>query len=353
MYSEGELAMSKRQAKFWPPLFPSRTFSRRPPTKVYRFLRDVLDDEGMRDRDKRREMICFVHIEKAAGTTLHQVFQANDPGYVVLTPFFWPVEPRDVLTAEEARAMFRLLPFCNGFGGHSTRSYLGYQRALERPVRYVTFLREPVSRTVAHINHQRTRMSIDWTVDDFLREPRLRNLMTRKICGYEDLDEAKRALTEDFAFVGLTEKFDASLVIMKAALGRSGMNLCYEKANTSEDPAYAAFGELSTARVRDLIAEQNPLDMALYDYAVRELWPRNVQACEIDVEAEAARLAEENRGFQLPRWKRYAARGYHWLVTRNIEASLRWRHHPNMDPIDGFRARTMARIHEAVDRWRR
>lgn len=323
---------------------------------MYRFFappKVVLDDDGMCDHRKRREMVCFVHIEKAAGTTLHRVFQANDPSYVVTTPFFWPAEPECVLTAAEVRAMFRLLPFCSGFGGHSTRSYLGYQRVLGRPVRYVTFLREPISRAIAHINHQRSRMGIEWKLDDFLRERRLRNLMTRKVCGHEDLDEAKRTLSEDFSLVGLTEKFDASLVIMKQLLGWQEMSLCYQEQNASKDPDYLTRGELSTSRARDLVAAANELDVALYDFAVRELWPRQIQRCAVDIDTEVARLRAGNSQFRFPRWKHYVARGYHWGVTRNIEAALRWRHHPDMDPIDGFRARTVARLSETISRWRR
>jgi hypothetical protein len=74
-----------------------------------------------------------------------------------MTPWYLRANARgNELSFEEVLMLFRLLPHTRGFGGHTTRSYLGYERAAGRPIRYVTFVRDPVKRYLSHFNHQRS-----------------------------------------------------------------------------------------------------------------------------------------------------------------------------------------------------
>ena len=115
-------------------------------------------------------MLCFIHIERAGGTTLHYVLRNNDPlRYLTLTPWFYEAnEPGNWLTADELQWLRRLLPHTRGIGGHPPRSFLDYEAAVGEPLQYFTFLRDPVKRWTSHYNYQREVMGVPWTAEAFL-----------------------------------------------------------------------------------------------------------------------------------------------------------------------------------------
>jgi hypothetical protein len=132
-----------------------------------------------------------------------------------------------------------------------------------------------------------------------LRLPQLSNLATRFLCGDPSpmnelppnaLDNAKANLCE-FAFVGLQERFDESVVLLQRMLGLD--LIPYMDRHTSiERPAVEEISE----RERALIAEHNRLDAELYAFA-RELFDQAVASTHEGLEADAERLRalSENR----------------------------------------------------------
>jgi len=82
-------------------------------------------------------------------------------------------------------------------------------------------------------------------------------------CTAEMLEEAKRNLEERFSLVGLTERFDESLVVAKRVLGWK-KPLFYLPAKVA--PKRGLSEEVSD-RVMGLIREHNDLDIQLYEYA--------------------------------------------------------------------------------------
>ena len=106
-------------------------------------------------------MFCFIHIERAGGTTLHYIFRNNFLRYLTLTPWsYWANKGENVFSKHEAKWLFRLLPFTPGFGGHTTRCYLDYEEVVGA-LNYITFLRDPIRRYKSHYNYQRKVMNIN------------------------------------------------------------------------------------------------------------------------------------------------------------------------------------------------
>jgi len=272
---------------------------------------------GPRDREP---LLCFVHIERAGGTTLHHLLRSNSLSAVTLTPwYYWPNEAHAVFEAAEARAFFRLVPGVRVFGGHTTRTWLGYEQALGRPLRYLTFLREPRARYLSHYRYQKHVMGVPWTLETFLAEPRFRDFMTSRIAGVADVEAAKRRLAEDFAFVGLTERFDESLVLMARALELEGFDLRYERRNAVEsgDCAEGLAGHAGA------IAESNRLDLELYRFAAEELFPAQVHRLGGDPAAAANALAAACQGYRFPRWRLLAAGLFRHGYYRHVERLAR------------------------------
>ncbi|MHB0960791.1 MAG: hypothetical protein ACYC0X_32910 [Pirellulaceae bacterium] len=98
-------------------------------------------------------MICFVHIEKAARSTLHHILLHNYLHDFLATPHCWSNEEASELKANELKSIIMICPCIQVFGGHSTRHYLDYENALGKRIDYITFLREPYARYVSHYLH--------------------------------------------------------------------------------------------------------------------------------------------------------------------------------------------------------
>jgi hypothetical protein len=266
-------------------------------------------------------MICFIHIEKASGSTLHHIFRNNFLSYISTTPFkVWTNEPQNALKQEEMALLCgKWLGHTKGIGGHNTRCFLEYEAVVSGEVQYVTFLREPISRYISHYNHQKFVKGLDWTKDSFFEEARFSNFMTKKIAGKEDVDLAKRYLSEKFAFIGLTEHFNESLLLMKDALHMPQFDIRYQKKN--ETPAKMVketFDEDMLSKVR----ERNLLDIELYRYAREEIYPRYLDRYQTDLAKDLQVFEAENQGFSYPTGKRVASIAYRYLVYRNLEYAL-------------------------------
>jgi hypothetical protein len=226
--------------------------------------------------------VIFLHIGKTAGTSLRKVLHRQFRSAEILrveTPWRNPTRLRREETLEyfaglpeERRARARLIE------GHII---FGLHRSVPRPSTYITLLRNPVSLTISqysfvlrrprHWLHERV-VSEHLSLEDYVRSGialETDNSQTRALsgdtsagfgeCTREMLETAKANLEERFSVVGLTERFDESLIGLKRAFGWS--NVCYVRANVSprKDPV--------PPETRAAIEEQNVLDLELYRWA--------------------------------------------------------------------------------------
>jgi hypothetical protein len=222
--------------------------------------------------------VIFLHIGKTAGTTMRQVLRRNFRSSDIMVvrvrgrPREETLERFGVLP-EEVRARPRLIM------GHTV---FGLHELVPRPSTYISMIRGPrslvvsqyrfVLRTPGHRHHQLVT-SARMSIEEYIRSGismEMDNSQTRAIagdratpygeCSDEMLERAKRNVEEDFAVVGLTERFDESLILLQKAFGWS--RLQYVRANVSpnRDPV-----EL-TESVLSLIDEHNRLDNELYRF---------------------------------------------------------------------------------------
>lgn len=223
------------------------------------------------------QSVLFLHIPKAAGTTLHRIIDRQyDPERI------HTLDGQDTHGAIEA---FKKLPpavreqiAC--LKGHMP---FGLHAYLPQPCTYITLLRDPVERIASHYyyvlrrpNHylhdqvaSRGLSLRDYALSALSDE--LINGQTRLVAGIDGDDDtmlaaARRNLETWFAVVGVVERFDESLLLMKRRLG--WRQPYYERANVTE-------GRPTTHHIPSdavqAIREVNRLDMQLYDHAVRLL----------------------------------------------------------------------------------
>ncbi len=273
---------------------------------------------------KDQSFLCFIHIERAGGTTLHHILRNNFPSFLTLPPSLWTNEPDATFTSEELHTFLRLLPFTRGIGGHTTRVSAGYETAASAPIAYFTYLRPPLERYVSHFRYQVARMDIPWSFEAFLAEPRFANFMTTRIAGRPDIELAKRLLRERFAFVGLTDRFDESLLLMRRALGLADFDIRYERQNAAPASGPAASGAepLDDPAILSQVKEQNKLDLALYEFARTTLYPEYIRQYGSALSGDLERFRAENRGFRFSRRKQYVWSAYRKLVYEPLSTAV-------------------------------
>jgi hypothetical protein len=234
--------------------------------------------------DRADPTLIFLHIGKTAGSTLRQVLQRQFPRSQVLT-----VRARR-RPREETLADFAQLPVDERMRprlimGHTV---FGLHRSIPRPSTYLTMMRHPlrlalsqyafVLRTPGHRHHELVQ---GMSLEEYIRSGialEMDNSQTRAIagdvgtpfagCGPDMLETAIRNLTDHFAFVGLTERFDESLLMLRATFG--WRNVFYVSANV------ARARPQPTGAERELIEAHNQLDLQLYEW-VAERFDEAVQ----------------------------------------------------------------------------
>jgi len=229
-------------------------------------------------RNTVEQTIIFLHIPKTAGTTLHRIIERHYPQERIFSlGAIAQKSIREFKTLNPARrARIRVLKGHMGFGLHEF---------IPGPSAYFTLLREPIERVISfyyfvHRNHEHYLYDFVQSDDIGLKEftenratPMIDNGQTRMLsgvwlevgfgeCTREMLNQAKRNLRESFAVVGLMEKFDETLLLLKQAF--DWKNLFYTKQNVTTDRPQKDDLPPDTL---DALSNVNRLDIELYRYA--------------------------------------------------------------------------------------
>jgi hypothetical protein len=116
-------------------------------------------------------------------------------------------------------------------------------------------------------------MRKDLSFDDWLNDRVSHNFQTRQIAGVEDLDAAIALLENKFVHVGLVEQFDESLLLLRRKVGDPRLGIRYQARNVAPENRLKR-EILADPRKRAQLEEVNALDLRLYEYVCRELYPR-------------------------------------------------------------------------------
>jgi hypothetical protein len=191
-----------------------------------------------------------------------------------LLSLYPPFSPSD---GERVRE--RLLSGTRYLFGHLN---FGVHRIVAVDAKYITLLREPVSRVLSYYRHQRTRPDAPYhghikkglSLKQFVAERisfETNNHMTRILAGHTGqgylddesvLDAALANLSRDFLGVGLTERFEESVRLILTALGWNDQaaGLALPRLNRSPDRSPVTLDSATRAA----ILRDNRLDARLY-----------------------------------------------------------------------------------------
>jgi Galactose-3-O-sulfotransferase len=228
--------------------------------------------------------IIFLHIGKTAGSTMRQVLRRQfSPSQVMVVRS--PVRNPRRLRREDTLEHFATLPEPERLRprlilGHTI---FGLHELVPRPCTYITLLRDPIALVVSQYHYVR-RTPGHWLYDtaqsmsleQYIRSGvslEMDNSQTRALsgdvsteyghCTPEMLATATRHIEGHFRLVGMTERFDETLVLLGSAFGWS--RLAYVRANV----APGRHRRDVPVETRQLIEAQNELDTDLYAFNVR------------------------------------------------------------------------------------
>jgi hypothetical protein len=221
-----------------------------------------------------KPIIIHAHIPKNAGTTVHEIFYGNFGSDHLL---HWQANPLFCLSRKDIEMLVDQRPTLKSISSHGLRRMWPAIRG--RPALPITFLRNPTSQFLSLLRYTRQsfgRLPAEvrrWWPDDTphlgLRELADRYLrtsaaltgttqlsqQTRFFCplnytnpvvrydstiyGHNNLSVASRIL-ENFFFVGLVERMEESLELLKTKLKKAGIdlvvpaNICANQTDRSE-----------------------------------------------------------------------------------------------------------------------
>jgi hypothetical protein len=266
----------------------------------------------------QQQAVLFLHIHKTAGTTLNRIIEREYNPFLVYTiegkRIEWSIDHFKRLS-EARREGLRVVKGHMSFGLHEF---------LPQPSTYITFLRDPVERCISSYSYSKGNRfnpfygRINQENLDLARfleiAPWNNNLQCKTIAGIdrrdyrpvalfremtrsgaaapdpsvdsssnaETLQRAQENLRRYFSFVGLTERFTHSLVLLKHLFGwKLSSYSSYRKSRNrpkreSFDPALIA-----------IVEERNRFDRELYEFG-KVMFNELVDRLGLDLEQEAA-----------------------------------------------------------------
>jgi Galactose-3-O-sulfotransferase len=249
------------------------------------------------------EAVIFLHLPKTAGTTVNRLieWEYRLSEMYSIDPFFFKWSAAHLRKLPPGR-----LKRIRMFKGHMA---FGLHEVLSQPATYITVLRDPIDRVISafyfmrsyklHPLYWKFRRN-NWTLEDFVRLYPRENVQAKVVggseydapCTPEILEKAKQNLRRYFSVVGLSERLEESLALMKLRFGwklTSYSSFNVTRSRPKKD-------DLPKATI-DLIGEKNAFDIELYQCAreiFEDAFKRNAtEVKRIAGELEAARTRSQ------------------------------------------------------------
>jgi hypothetical protein len=267
-------------------------------------------------------MLAFAHIQKTAGVTLNWILRRSfglrhcevEPWHPIPPEgyYAWTYDAADHVKVQRFHPRLRCI------AGHNVKPF-GDLHTVRPDVRYLVFLRDPARRWASHYQHAVQRLDYPKSLDEHLDDEFHRDLQTRHIAGTDDVDEAIRILHERCFMVGLTERFDESLALLRQRAGEPDLDVRYRRENLAPDN-HLARELLSDPRTRERIDEANRLDARLYAYVRDELYPQQVREFGPGLEPAVKDIREGTV-------RRYNAKALASVLMKRLVAQPLARHH--------------------------
>ncbi|MGL5888632.1 MAG: sulfotransferase family 2 domain-containing protein [Bacteroidia bacterium] len=220
----------------------------------------------------RPDHLIFLHIQKTAGSTLHDIIGRYYKGREVKTFYNPPMALKFLELPAEERNKIKVLKGHQPYGMHECFS--------SGSTEYITLLREPADRVISHYYHLKSDKEHpfneeinreQYTIKQVLESGKILNMnncMVRLLsgnynCAYDECSDEmlNKALSnlDSMALVGLHNQFD--IFLLRAAERYGWKNPYYRKRRVSK--TRIGINEID-AETRSVIEYYNKLDIELF-----------------------------------------------------------------------------------------
>jgi len=216
-------------------------------------------------------MLVFIHINKTGGSTVRYILRSTfGIDHCEVEPWHaqWTDPP---FSSQDLQRLRKLYPHLQSIGGHRVTGYIDLQENGTQ-FKYFTVMRDPIKTCASRFQYNvQYRKKKNLVFEEWIQKEWTRNHQTKLIAGVADVNKAIQIIKDKNIFVGLTERFDESMVLLKALLA-SNLNISYEPVNVARKNNLAE-GLLSTASTRQMLIEANQADLELYKFVKDEIYP--------------------------------------------------------------------------------
>lgn len=200
--------------------------------------------------------VLFVHIPKTAGTSF-RISLASELG---ASSIQWDYGTHSSYTSDLVQQYVYHNKTIDDFLLHMRESNIKAIAGHFHAQKYVppisldnviSFVREPIARTLSNYRHYKREFSYEGTLAEFLQTPGACNVMSRYFNGLP---------WPMFGFIGISERYDESLALLN---DKFGWSLTEKKLNTA--PAKQVKITQPSPQEMELLKEANAEDLSLYD----------------------------------------------------------------------------------------
>jgi len=241
--------------------------------------------------------LAFIHVGKTGGQTVQTALRSSY-GAAYCDAVDWR-EPDDEFVVpkynpDDYRRLKRLCPFLKSVGGHQIALWSNLHEV--EPVRYFAFVREPLKRGASHYQYHLRDEEQPLTWDEWVAWPVHQNHQVKMFARDGSAESAIRAIKKHDVFVGLTELYDESLLILNKVIA-ADLNPAYRRTNTARNNEVAQ-QLLADPQTRTQIERMYGEEFALHDFVKREWYPRWREKYGPTLEEDLRRFqADRQRGF--------------------------------------------------------
>jgi len=204
-------------------------------------------------------IIAFVHIEKAAGTTVTELIRKSLGSRHV--DVFASLN-KTSFNQDDLDLTKKVYPDVISIAGHRVKPFINFTD----DVLFYTILRDPIKRCISHYQYLvETSLVKVPSFKEWINKEENQNFQTKKIAGEDSFEKAINIINDKFAFVGLLEEFENS---MKSIFERLPYKIKYMEYNTKNIAKNNTIKNniLNTPELYNLLIHHNKSDIELYDY---------------------------------------------------------------------------------------
>jgi hypothetical protein len=238
-------------------------------------------------------MYAFIHIPKTGGSTVRALLRHSfGASHCDLRAPMHKRKSHEWIAAKDFKKALRVYRQPAGICGHRVAAFNQLETVVP-DLRYFTLLRDPVKRCVSRFLHLHRSHVDQCTPDDLKRfcvDPLERNVQTRWLCGSEDAASAISIMDQKLGFVGLTERFDETMVMFHAWLGSADLKVGYKTINVGK--AKPSWPILEDPELAEVVREANQADFELHRHAAEHTFAKQVNNYGAGLEADVVRLRE-------------------------------------------------------------